>query len=60
MVTCGPSRLLGTVRGKRVARHRGTTTGSREGGGMEEALFRRDRKDGSNAEVARGVHTSGV
>jgi len=24
---------------------------------MEGALFRKDRKDGSNAEVARDVHT---
>ncbi|GGX07451.1 hypothetical protein GCM10010297_31440 [Streptomyces malachitofuscus] len=28
--------------------------------GMRRALFRREHKDGSNAEVARGVHTRRV
>ncbi|GAA2570121.1 hypothetical protein GCM10010398_70190 [Streptomyces fimbriatus] len=61
MLTCGPPRLLGAVRGKRVWRHRATTTGSRrEVLGMRRALPHRDRKDGSNAEVARDAHTSPV
>ncbi|GAA3504822.1 hypothetical protein GCM10019016_119350 [Streptomyces prasinosporus] len=58
MLTCGPPRLLGAVRGKRVWRHRGRTAGSREEGlGTGKALF---REDGSNAEVARSGHTTRV